>query len=812
MKRTVSLVLAVFLMAGMAGCTGKQEGGNDLKLKALDLPPIVYEDPRTDTTVSPDIRVNVPQSSEAGKSVTATISINKRFENYNYYIVDWGDGTWSYNGPYAPSVSGTCTHTYRMPGEYAVRALCVNMGGSERIGWSKEAAVAVTGEQTEPTYITAVRAIASDHQGAGYEAQNILDGSNATVWRSEKASGIETEKWVGLEFDTYYSLDTVEIKVSKDATIWPSNIAIEYTTDRGKTWYTLPKYYYVYRYSESRYTPIMQFPNPKGATLVLDLDGVVANGIRIASKLFSLEDPKADKYLEVAEMRVSGDRRPLFYTSKKGMYDADLNNMWTIYGSADTEPTVTGSKAGPNPDPFRTGCATITSTEWLEWDGLQILWRNNTDAVKPLYDMMLFQAIVGADGYGNDGYVWATKDAMQHLGVQNHYTYNQIFLIAARNYLLSGNDSSGFFEKTNSRGQTMEYRIEKAMAYMLTVMKGTSGVLTITDPRNDATSNGVSSNYWDSIRAFGYQSAYENVLFYQALFAMADIETYRGNADKAGYYTDLAAKVKTEFNRIFWDASKGRYITSVDKNGKRIDLGITFVNTMAVAAGLADADRSEQIYAWLDGKRIIEGEKSTGSDIFGAFKISARTNTVDIASTGAPYLWWDHNGAMPCTEGTLGGYGNQMQNGGTIFYTSYYDLMGRIRSGDIQSAADRFDTILEEFHKDQLRRFPYTAYGGYVEGVIGEFPESGLVPLTFLTGFMGITVAENGLKITPDLPADMTYAGVREYVFNGKTYSIKVNKKITEPRAQQAEGVWFVELPADRQWLITRDDRLIEGK
>ena len=55
----------------------------------------------------------------------------------------------------------------------------------------------------------------------------------------------------------------------------------------------------------------MRFPNPKGATLVLPLDGIVANGVRITSKLTSveLEDLSKEKSLAVAEMRVYGDRR-----------------------------------------------------------------------------------------------------------------------------------------------------------------------------------------------------------------------------------------------------------------------------------------------------------------------------------------------------------------------------------------------------------------------------------------------------------------------------------------------------------------------
>ena len=556
----------------------------------------------------------------------------------------------------------------------------------------------------------------------------------------------------------------------------------------------------------------MNFPNPKGATLVLPLDSISANGIRIISMMFPLDQTSAKKTMEISEMRVTGDKRALFYTSKGGTFDADLNNMWLIYGSAATEPTVTGNKAGPNPDPFRTGCATITSTEWLEWDGLKHLWTTDFDGVKSLYDNALFNVKVGPDGHGNDGYVWATIDSQKHLGLANHYTYNQIFIIAARNYLFTGNDTDGFFDRKNNSGDTMASRLDKAMQYMLTVEKGSSGVLPITDPDYNDTPQGNSSNYWDAIKAFGYISSYENIYFYRSLLAMADIETFRGDTAKAKEYADLAAKTKTAFNKTFWDAAKGRYITSIDANGKKLDFGITFVNTMAVSAGLADASQAKLIYDWLDGKRIIAGDTSQGKDIYSAFKIASRSITVDISTVGPPYYWEDYNGQLPCTPGTFGGWGNQMQNGGTIFYISYYDLLGRLDSLGSIYAFSFFKTILNEFHVDSLRRFPYTVHGGYVEGVIGEFPESGLVPLTFLDGFMGISVAEDGLHISPKLPGELSYAGVRSYEFSGRTYSIKVSKQVGKPSAKQVGNVWFVELPADKGWVITKDNKLAEQK
>ena len=160
----------------------------------------------------------------------------------------------------------------------------------------------------------------------------------------------------------------------------------------------------------------------------------------------------------------------------------------------------------------------------------------------------------------------------------------------------------------------------------------------------------------------------------------------------------------------------------------------------------------------------------------------------------------------------LGAFGNQMQNGGTIFYTSYYDIMGRYKN-DAQSAFDRFSVIVDEFHVDSLRRNSRTVYGEYVEGVLGEFPESGLVPYTFVSGLCGINVTTKGLEISANLPKEVDYAGVSTYRFGNRTYSIRVDKNLTAPVVEKyADGTFYVQLPADGTYYITMDNRLVRGE
>ena len=121
-----------------------------------------------------------------------------------------------------------------------------------------------------------------------------------------------------------------------------------------------------------------------------------------------------------------------------------------------------------------------------------------------------------------------------------------------------------------------------------------------------------------------------------------------------------------------------------------------------------------------------------------------------VTDENGDWYWWYNAETMSPAAG-LGAYGNQMQNGGTIFYISYYDLMGRFEN-DAQSAFKRFSVIMDEFHKDSLRRNSRTYFGEYVEGILGEFPESGLVPYTFVSGICGIKTTLKGLEISANLP------------------------------------------------------------
>ncbi len=814
----LSLVMLLCLLCGCTPKTGDpsptsnvpEEGGDTIDLPAISFQDIAYEKTSLEQNEDKKIKVRVKSSANTGDEVTATITMTAPMKEYYYFIVDWGDGTWSYDGPYQEGQSGTVKHVYKQAGDYQVRAFCQSLTQNVSVGWSAPDEVSVSGDSLSGGYLENVKAIGSNGAGDEFSLDNICDNDNNTSWRSQNITEENADAaWIGYEFDQHYRLHTVEIKIPSSAESFPADFAIEYTTDRGSNWYSLPKYYYMYTYRVGRGEYYKSFLNPKGATLVLNLDGIVANGIRICAKRVSSGETA---YLEVAEMRVTGDRNQLFYSSLGGLFDADLNNMFSIYGTAQTEQKNVWS------DPFRGGQLSMGSAEWINWNGIKLRWTAN-ESIRSVYESTFTGIRTGKDTWSDaeDGFVWATGGGQKHLDHQSHYTQNSLFIVEARNYLLMQNNVTKFLNSKNGVRQTISDRIDASMHYMLTTLQGESGILTINDPENLAEpgyeGGSQSSNYWDRYSAFGYQSSYENVFFYQAVLAMIDIEMVRGNPEKAAEYVRMAEKVKTEFNNLFWDAEKGRYITSVNKAGKRLDFGITFTNFMACAAGLASEEQAKQIYSWIDGERIVAGDTSQGKDIY-FFGYSARSNTLDVAAIDDNgYYWVNWNGDMYCYEkdgAKHGVYGNQMQNGGTIFYTSYYDLMGRFQYLGADNAYDRIKAILNEFHlQDQLRVFPYPTGVGYVSGVIGEFPESGMVPTVFVEGFLGILPSGEGLEISPQLSSNMTYAGVREYQFNEKVYNIKVDKNISEPKVEQNGDTWLVEVPANGTWILNTNNEVV---
>lgn len=473
---------------------------------------------------------------------------------------------------------------------------------------------------------------------------------------------------------------------------------------------------------------------------------------------------------------LAGCMADVFKTSQGTNLDTPLNQMWDIYGRvADNAVSKWGNEA-----------------TYFEMLALKLMW-SDLEADKNVLREKIIEYPCSDSGYL---WSWLTEEGWPTHHAR-HYDTNAKYIIAAwryyawtgdRDFLSARDNTVNKSEIANqidvSKGLTVIDKLRKAMRFQLEELNGKNGLMIIADPNSDGTVRGKPGDYWDNYLT-GYKSALVNIYFYQSLMAMASLENVLNNNDKYDYYKALAEKVKIEFNRTFWDQDKGRYVGCIDKEGRTWDFGFTFLNTEAVFYGLADGAKVDRIYSWLDGDRMIPEDNqvvdgrvtgATGKDIY-ALGWAPRSNTraIESINVDGKYWWWDINGAITVAGGRpSAAWGEHLENGGAIFYTSFYDVMSRLNYNGAENGWNRFKTIIEEFKKDQLRRDPPNNAGApWKWGIIGEFPESGLVPTVFVYGFMGIDALADSLQIAPKLPKEIEWAEVSPVMYHQRRYSIR---------------------------------------
>ncbi len=291
---------------------------------------------------------------------------------------------------------------------------------------------------------------------------------------------------------------------------------------------------------------------------------------------------------------------------------------------------------------------------------------------------------------------------------------------------------------------------------------------------------GIGSDYYDLL-PMGYKSCYLAGYYSAAMRAMSSLEK---SAKKTGItgckyydaksYEDAAKRADTTGSEFFWDDEKGRFIGCEDVDGVRHDYGFVIHNLEATWYGMATGDQMKKIYEWVDGKRIIEGDTSTGKDIY-HFTMSPRATTKRNTDW---YVWlWSGAASIP--------FGDQIQDGGTVLYLSFYDVLHRMDVYGPQNAFKRFNDVLKwyemvqdaggyrEYYKPENGRG--TLQGGGTAGGIGidaEFVETTLVPLVLLYGFMGVDATGSSLVVSPRLPEDMPKLTVRNLHFRGCMFDV----------------------------------------
>ena len=317
----------------------------------------------------------------------------------------------------------------------------------------------------------------------------------------------------------------------------------------------------------------------------------------------------------------------------------------------------------------------------------------------------------------------------------------------------------------------------------------------------------------------------------------------KGFAESDYSVLDLSATATKTLNALrattngvqgFWDATKGRFVAgygdaNADGVSEWVDYGYLAWNLEAIYYGIATEEQAELIMQWVTGTRTVAGDTSTGDDIY-FFELAPRATTYQgkSATDSSVYtgVWHGTNNG-----GTYGE--SQVQHGGAIMYTSYYDLMSRIDVNGADNAYKRLNAIKDwymdvyayyqtsgstpdDFYWDYYENEQWDSDGdgngeywriqngikgqaerdGFTGGIIGidgEFLESFLPVSAIPYGFFGIEAQGNGkLKIAPKLPGDLDYWTVENLTFGGCKYDVTIYDnavQITSVDKDEANGL-----------------------
>jgi hypothetical protein len=467
---------------------------------------------------------------------------------------------------------------------------------------------------------------------------------------------------------------------------------------------------------------------------------------------------------------------PHFSCSDKAV-EADLNRFWWERGFTYPYPPS-------------------GSAEWMEWTALIRSWMRNE--AEPANVRHLLQYPITSEGYVH---TWGASLGWPLVPNRDtrHFDTNARFILGCwRHWLWTGD--TDFLRKQADR-------LRSAMNYQLEVLRGKDGLIITPDFRTGRHED-LSDNYWD-ILPFGHLDAYANAIFYASLEAMAQIEDAISDHSSlithhsSSYYRSLMRKSHRRYDEVFWDDKAGRFIGCVDIDGVRHDYGFTFVNLEALFYGLGDADKARRIYQWMEREPTSSGKADTYSKFIFAPRattihnpqwgeVSSDQSTVNSPESGvspspprpippSPPPWWTY--WWPGTP-----YGDQCQDGGAILYTSFFDLMARTRHLGADNAWKRFTEIMDRYRMPDRLCGGSPLFRGEVPqqesaGAVGTdypFPESGLVPLYFLYGVMGIEATPDGLKITPNLPKALSYAEVKYLDWHGTDLKVRVTRDSVE--------------------------------
>lgn len=150
---------------------------------------------------------------------------------------------------------------------------------------------------------------------------------------------------------------------------------------------------------------------------------------------------------------------------------------------------------------------------------------------------------------------------------------------------------------------------EKALDWLIKRDANHNGIF---EMMNNNIAEKKASDWLDIVWA-SYENAFVNAQMYEALVLWANCEKTMGNSPKAGYYSAVALRLKTAFNKPvteggFWLPEKKQYVYWRDDDGTiHGDNLVTPVNFAAIAFGLCDdPERVSQVLGQIEQRTQSE--------------------------------------------------------------------------------------------------------------------------------------------------------------------------------------------------------------
>jgi Glycosyl hydrolase family 65, C-terminal domain len=363
------------------------------------------------------------------------------------------------------------------------------------------------------------------------------------------------------------------------------------------------------------------------------------------------------------------------------------------------------------------------------------------------------------------------------------------------------------------------------------------------------TGRSIPCGYWDLMPAGRYDLD-ACIYYYQALRAMARLERAtkaRGIAvpdvtvlgpdhssrlsfrETPESLEALAEKVKARIEEVFWVPETQRFARCIDAKGEKKDYGFLHMNLMALHHGIGTEAQRDAILSWLDG-RVISGDTSTGADIY-RWRFAPRMTTQRNEEF---YYWawvWERNRDP---ENPQFVWGNQMQDGGGVPFTSFFELAVRTstgRQGQIDRAFGRTLEIGDWFRDVKAaggegRDFYRTYYNSPERGMLqGGGPAGGLgMDREFLSdaalgtvfvpeAFLRVDAPEDGvLALAPTLPSGLDKIGMRNLFYRGNHLTVEASWGYVSLEGSRIPNVSGLRLRVTLRNVPERFVCLVDGK